>query len=69
VTIREVEGRAPSPLVEEGGQVVIAVDEAGVVRVALVGGGRGGVETLVFAHGGRDGMGGSEVPPLLCDIT
>jgi len=49
MTIGEVEGGAPSPFVEEGGEVVVGVDEGGVVGGAF-GDGGGGVEAFVGGH-------------------
>ena len=54
MAIGEVEGGAPAPFVEEGGEVVVGVDQVGVVGVAFFDGGFVGVEASVLAHGGFD---------------
>mmetsp|Transcript_17090 Transcript_17090/g.26816 ORF Transcript_17090/g.26816 Transcript_17090/m.26816 type:complete len:310 (+) Transcript_17090:391-1320(+) len=54
MAIGEVEGGAPAPFVEEGGEVVVGVDQVGVVGVAFFDRGFVGVEAFVLAHGGFD---------------
>mmetsp|Transcript_23090 Transcript_23090/g.34388 ORF Transcript_23090/g.34388 Transcript_23090/m.34388 type:complete len:222 (-) Transcript_23090:127-792(-) len=49
VAVGEVEGLSPAPFVEEGGEVVVRVDEGFVFLVSL-GGFGGGVEAIVFVN-------------------
>ena len=63
MTIRKMEGGSPSPFVKERGEIVVAVDQVGVVGVAF--GGRGRMEAFVFGHGGGDGGGRGEISLFL----
>mmetsp|Transcript_23156 Transcript_23156/g.48916 ORF Transcript_23156/g.48916 Transcript_23156/m.48916 type:complete len:403 (-) Transcript_23156:108-1316(-) len=58
--IRKVEAAAPAPLVEQRGQIVVGVDELGVLGVAGLDGRGGRLEGFVGLDGGGDGGAGGQ---------